>query len=56
MRGRNALLEVKTVFKPSKHPIIEARLKDGGESRESGDKPRAWFSIRDLKPSRRFKS
>jgi hypothetical protein len=36
----SALLELQKIFEPSKQYVIEERVKQGGESRESGDKPK----------------
>jgi hypothetical protein len=36
----NALLELQTILEPSKRHVIEERVKQGGESQESGDKPK----------------
>jgi hypothetical protein len=41
----NALLELQTIFEPSKQHVIEERMKQGGESRETGDKPKAGGSL-----------
>ena len=37
----NALLELQAFLEPSKRHIIEERKKMGGESQESGDKPKS---------------
>ncbi len=37
----NAMLELQTILEPSKRHLIEERVKQGGESQESGDKPKS---------------